>query len=177
MIVTFNLVLLVLCIGLSMILFEKFIYEPIQDNKKFKLYALRDKLCRLAMSGLIKEDSSKYQFIMENLNYAVNRITKKISIISYFNAIIEVQLDNVKETEKMMVEIQDDKYLKDIQNEYMRILYNEIKKDFRKITILIVMLIPIFWITDSIFKMNSKDKFSDLKKGYKDYEDKIVKYS
>ena len=157
-----NILIVVLCVWATMYANNKLLQPALIDRYRFKLFALRDELALLAMSGRIAPDSTEYSAICSLINSTIKR-AKNIEPICFIQFLLQVKagkLDSSFEEISRLADELQDAGVKNIVNEYFEITF----KIFRFNTLLIGTLV--------IFPLAMLKRWSsNIKRWVKKYHD------
>ena len=145
---------------------EYFIAKTVKNAYKFKLYALRDDLSKLALGGIVDKNSFAYRFVRWNINAEIayqNKITFSQYVESLESAPNPIQKDLIM----ILEDIMNDEYLSSILNSFAKIA---IKKHTNRLKVYAV----IFSVSQKVTHLFHKQKFNEIVKtiasGEKYYE-------
>lgn len=126
----FNLILLVLSLVLSLLLVKYFIQDTLLDSKRFKLYALRDRLAYMVVHGEITESDERYEFLMETINNALKFYSRDFSVTIFIKMVLN-SADNCAEKQKFDQLIESMKNNKNL-NEITTAVFSEFLINMKK---------------------------------------------
>ena len=135
MIVTINLVTLILCIAICPIIYRNFIAKPANEQKRFELFAIRDRLSLIAMQGIVNENSEEYKFLMDNINATIWLYDTDFRIVDFFKVLITPQLEQTEKIKAMLKKIEKNKDLQPVFLDFFVYIHNLIHRETKLLAI------------------------------------------
>lgn len=157
---TFNILLTILCIWLAMYLNYNFLRVARINSIRFKIFSLRDRLAFLAMEGKINHESLEYSTLIYLMNRSVI-ILDQFSIVDFMKWLVTFYAD--KELQKKVDQIMKnlkhtDSDYRAIVHNYFEIMHDMLNKHTRILKWVLIPVLLVLFIPIKVLKEKVEDK-------------------
>lgn len=146
----FNFGLTIICFWILFILHRKYLRLARINHFRFRLYALRDELCILAMRGRISPESAEFRALMSMMNTSAHNLDR-FNVADFIKSLDKFRRDKQMQAEFTKALLGGNEDYKRIYSDVIETIRGVLRRELYFLSIFLSLVIRVL-MTISVFK-------------------------